>query len=123
MLSSGMPLLEALDSVGEASGDGEVAQRIARARSAVARGTTLTDALAAEGALTPVALQLVGVGEASSSLGPMLVRAGHLVSDRTERQLKTLVTLLEPVMVVLLGVVVAATAAALLQAVYSVRPV
>lgn len=123
MLSNGMPLLAALDVVSSTVGDREIAGRLARARAAVARGLPLTEALTTERALTPVALQLVGVGEASSSLGPMLTRAGQLAATRAQRRLRTLATMIEPVLVIGLGVLVAATAAALLQAVYSVRPV
>lgn len=123
MLTQGMPLLPALDAAAEATGDEEVSRRLARARSAVARGAALTPALAAEEALSPLALQLVGVGEASSRLGPMISRAGDVAAGHAERRLRTLVTILEPALVVTLGAIIAAVAAALLQAVYSVRPV
>lgn len=122
MLGNGLPLLAALDSAKSASGDREMTRRIECARDAVARGKRLTHALAEERALTPLAIQFVGIGEAGSSLGEMLVRAGDLAADRTQRRVRAAVTLLEPLLVIVLGVVVAATAAALLQAVYSVRP-
>jgi type II secretory pathway component PulF len=46
-----------------------------------------------------------------------------MAAERAERALRTTVGLLEPLLVVVLGIIVAATAAALLQAVYSVRPI
>jgi len=122
MLSSGMPLLSALDSASDASGDGEVTARLARARTRVAQGTPLLEALTLERVLTPTALQLVGVGESSGQLGAMLARAGDLAAEQSERGLRTVVGLLEPLLVIALGVLIAGTAAALLQAVYSVRP-
>jgi type II secretory pathway component PulF len=70
-----------------------------------------------------LALQLVGVGESSGRLGPLVSRAGDMAAERAERALRTTVGLLEPLLVVVLGMIVAATAAALLQAVYSVRPI
>lgn len=122
MLSNGMPLLAAMDAASEATGDREISRRLGRARQAVAQGARLAEALTAERALTPLALQLVSVGEAGSTLGAMVTRAGDLAAERTERRLRAAVTMIEPLLVIALGIVVAATAAALLQAVYSVRP-
>ncbi len=122
MLATGMPLLSALDSVGDAAGDAEIARRLRLVRESVARGERLTPSLEREHALVPLALQLVGVGENSGDLGRMVGRAGDLAGERTERSLRTLVSLLEPALVIGLGFLVALTAGALLQAVYSVRP-
>jgi type II secretory pathway component PulF len=122
MLRTGMPLLSALDAARDAAGDTEVAERLARAREAVARGERLTQSLERERALAPIALQLVGVGESSGDLGAMVSRAGDLTSERTARSLRGMVNLLEPALVILMGLLVALTAGALLQAVYSVRP-
>jgi type II secretory pathway component PulF len=88
----------------------------------VVRGSTLTSALDAARSLDRGTLQLVGVGESSGRLGPMVRRAGEVTGERAERTLRTAVALMEPMLVLALGVVVAAVAAALLQAVYSVRP-
>jgi type II secretory pathway component PulF len=123
MLSNGMPLLAALDAAGEATGNLEITRRLERTRQRVGRGAPLTRSLTDERALTPLALQLVGVGESSGRLGPLVSRAGDMAAERAERALRTTVGLLEPLLVVVLGMIVAATAAALLQAVYSVRPI
>jgi type II secretory pathway component PulF len=122
MLSSGMPMLAALDAVREATGDAEVGRRIGLAREAVARGGTLVASLEEREALSPLALQLVGVGEATGELGPLAIRAGDVSADRAQRALRAAVGLLEPALVIGLGVMVALIAASLLQAVYSVRP-
>jgi general secretion pathway protein F len=122
MLERGMPLLAALDAARDAPGDAEVSRRLGIAREAVVRGSTLTSALDAARSLDRGTLQLVGVGESSGRLGPMVRRAGEVTGERAERTLRTAVALMEPMLVLALGVVVAAVAAALLQAVYSVRP-
>lgn len=122
MLLAGMPLLPALDAAREAAGDVAVADRLARARERVTQGAPLTASLAHEGALAPSALQLLAVGESSGRLGEMALRAGDLAAQEAERGLRTLVTLLEPALIVGFGGLVAFVAAALLQAVYSVRP-
>jgi general secretion pathway protein F len=99
-----------------------VASRLARARERVNQGHPLAAALESTGALSPMALQLVAVGEASGELAAMADRAGDIAAQEAERGLKTLVSLMEPALVVFFGSLVAFVAAALLQAVYGLRP-
>lgn len=122
MLRAGMPLLPALEAAREAGGDLAVAERLSRVRERVASGAALTAALEREAALTGAALQLIAVGESSGRLGEMTLRAGELAAQEAERGLKSLVTLLEPALIVTFGGLVAFVAVALLQAVYSIRP-
>lgn len=122
MLRAGMPLLPALDAAREAAGDLAIAERISRSRERVVQGAALAAALERESALSPTALQLVVVGESSGRVAEMALSAGNLAAQEAERGLRTLVTALEPALIVAFGGLVAFTAAALLQAVYSLRP-
>jgi general secretion pathway protein F len=122
MLRAGMPLLPALDAAREAAGDVALASRLTRARERVAQGAPLTVSLEREHALSTSALSLFAVGESSGRLGEMVLKAGDLAAQEAERGLKTLVTVLEPALIVAFGGLVAFVAAALLQAVYSLRP-
>jgi len=122
MLRAGLPLLPALDAARESAGDLAIADRLVRARERVVQGTALAAALEREDALSPSALQLVVVGESSGRVAEMALGAGNLAAQEAERGLRTLVTVLEPALIVAFGGMVAFTAAALLQAVYSLRP-
>jgi general secretion pathway protein F len=122
LLGTGTPALAALEIAREAAGDAAVATRIAAARARVAEGQGLTAALEAVGALTPTALQLAAIGEGSGRLPPLLAKAAELDEGEGERRLKTLVSLLEPALILLFAGLVAFVAAALLQAVYALRP-
>lgn len=122
MLSAGVPVLTALDAALEAAGDAEVASRVSRARRRIEEGQGFTAAVGAEQVVTPAALQVLGVGDAGGRLGPMALRAGDLAAAEAEGRLRVLVSLLEPALVILFGGLVAFTAAALLQAVYTLRP-
>jgi len=122
MLRTGMPLLPALEAAREAAGDLAVGERLARARERVIQGAALAPALEREAAISPSALQLMIVGESSGRVAEMATNAGNLAAQEAERGLRTLVTALEPALVVAFGGLVAFTAAALLQAVYSLRP-
>ncbi len=122
MLRAGLPLLPALDAARESAGDLAIAERLLRARERVVQGTALAAALEREDALSPSALQLVVVGESSGRVAEMALGAANLAAQEAERGLRTLVTALEPALIVAFGGMVAFTAAALLQAVYSLRP-
>lgn len=122
MLETGMPLLAALHAARDAAGDAVTGERIERVRERVARGERLTRSLEAEGAVTSGAVRLVAVGEGSGELATMFGRAADLAERDGERRVRTLVSLLEPGLVVLLGGLVAFVAAALLRAVYAMRP-
>jgi len=123
MLDGGLPLLVAVDSAAEATGDHEIRRRLTRARRGVAEGQPLTEALRGQAVLVPVAIQLAGLGESSGALSVRLTRAADLVALQTKTRLQNSVTMIEPLLVIALGIFVAAIAAALLQAVYSVRPI
>jgi type II secretory pathway component PulF len=73
-------------------------------------------------AITESALQLVSIGEGSGRLPALLAKAAELEEREAERRLRTLVTLLEPALILAFAGLVAFVAAALLQAVYSLRP-
>jgi general secretion pathway protein F len=122
MLRAGMPLLPALGAARDAAGDLAIADRLERSRERVVQGAPLASALEREGALSASALQLIKVGESSGRVADMAWNAGNLAAQEAERGLRTLVTVLEPALIVALGGLVAFTAAALLQAVYSLRP-
>jgi type II secretory pathway component PulF len=122
LLRVGTPALAALDIARLAAGNAGVAARITRARERVAEGAGLSAALTASEALTATALQLAGIGEASGALPDLLERAAYLEETLAERRTKALVSLLEPALILAFAAVVAFVAAALLQALYSLRP-
>ena len=122
MLGAGMPLIPALAASRDAAGNLEVGQRIADASREVSEGSPLAHALSNQGAFVPLALQMVAIGETTGELAGMVTRAGDLAADRAERRLRAATSLLEPLLVMALGLGVALVAAALLQAVYAVRP-
>lgn len=122
LLGSGTPALVALAITQHAVGDAGVADRLARARSRVAEGASLSAALTATSGLTETALELMAIGEGSGRVPTLLAKAADLEEHEAERRLKTLVTYLEPALIMAFAGLVAFVAAALLQAVYSLRP-
>jgi type II secretory pathway component PulF len=122
LLGNGTPALGALAIAEDAAGDAAVADRLRRTRDRVSEGVPLSAALSSTGAITAGSLQLMTIGESSGRLAPLLAKAALLEEREAERRLKTILTFLEPGLILLFAGLVAFVAAALLQAVYSLRP-
>ena len=122
LLDAGVPLRHALGFAAQATGDAAIESRVLAARARVEAGERIARALGEHRAFTPVALRLVHAGEESGHLADMLRHASKLEQARGDRLTRTFVRLLEPVLVLTFAGIVALVAAALLQAVYSVRP-
>lgn len=122
LLESGVPISAALVHAARASGDASLTKRLMAARESIVQGRRPSDALAQEGALTPTAVRLTRAGEETGRLAEMLAHAAALERERSESMVKGAVRLLEPALILVFGGLVALVAAALLQAIYSVRP-
>jgi general secretion pathway protein F len=122
LLDSGVPIAPALLAGARAAGDAAIEARLMEARGKVIAGAPLSSALTATHAVTPTVVRLVRAGEESGRLAEMLSRAAVLEAERARRLVTGAVRLLEPALILVFGGIVAFVAAALLQAVYSVRP-
>lgn len=122
-LASGLPLLPALSLARDACPDAILSERWRRVSSRVIEGGGLGRALASEAVLPPMAQRLVALGESSGQLGAMALRASTLLRDESDQRLETAVRLVEPALILAFGGLIGIVATALLQAVYSIRPV
>jgi general secretion pathway protein F len=122
LLESGVPAAPALAHAARASGDAAIEVRLMDVRRDVIAGRRLSTALDEAGAATPTIVRFVRAGEESGRLAAMLAQGARLERDRAERAVKTMLRLVEPLLVLSFGGMVALVAAALLQAVYAVRP-
>ena len=122
LLESGVPVAAALLHASRASGDAAVEHALLAARERVVHGERVSEAVQEEGALTPTVVRLLRAGEESGRLAQMFVHAATIEQERAEQRVRTAVRLLEPTLILLFGGAVAFVAAALLQAMYAVRP-
>lgn len=122
LLETGVPLRQSMVFAAQASGDAAVEARVRLAAQRVESGESIAASVRDTNAFTPLALRLVQAGEESGRLAPMLRHAARIEQDRSERATKTAVRLLEPLLILVFAGIVALVAAALLQAVYAVRP-
>jgi general secretion pathway protein F len=106
LVGGGVPLLAALNYGASAMSNLVMQAGIQTAIERVREGESLARALGATHIFPPLMLHLVGSGEASGQLEPMLERAAQLETRTLERRLAVLLTLLEPVMILVMGGVV-----------------
>jgi len=103
LVTGGVPLLAALTSCAQAMSNLMMREAIERAIERVREGTSLARALGDTHVFPPLLVHLVASGEASGKLDQMLDRAARLQTQSLERRLAVFLTVLEPVMVLLLG--------------------
>ena len=122
LLEAGVPLTTALSFAARSSGNAELEARLADVRTSVSGGEPLSRALAAFDAATPTTVRLIRAGEESGRLAAMLHHAARIEQQAADRAARMFARLLEPTLLLVFASVVALVAAALLQAIYSVRP-
>jgi general secretion pathway protein F len=121
LLSSGAPLLTALDDTVDCLDDPIAREEVVRIRTRVREGVALNRAVSEGTLFPPLLAQLVAVGEEAGRIGDFLGKAAEMFEERTERDTQRLVSLLEPAMIVFFGTMVAFVALSLLQAIYGVN--
>ena len=106
MFAAGVPLVEALDSVGGASGNAVYAQATEQIQRDVSTGSSLTTSMTATGVFPTMVLQMSAIGEESGSLDHMLGKAAEFYEEEVDEMVKGLSSLMEPFIIVILGVLI-----------------
>ena len=106
MFGAGVPLVEALDSVGGAAGNAVYAQATEQIQKDVSTGSALTMSMQSTGVFPTMVLQMTAIGEESGSLDHMLAKAAEFYEDEVDEMVKGLSSLLEPIIIVILGVMI-----------------
>ena len=106
LISSGVPILEGLDITARTSGNAVVERAIIQTRKAVEAGRSLVDPLKDTGVFPGMVTQMIGVGEQTGAMDAMLQKIADFYEDEVDAAVKDLLTAMEPIMIVVLGVVV-----------------
>lgn len=114
LLANGIPMLSALKISRDSTGNAILAETIDQAAEAVNRGDPLTAPLSASGLFPPAMIDMIAVAEESNTLEKVLVEISNTQEERTGRQIDLLVRMLEPLMLLVMGVMVMFIAIALL---------
>jgi type IV pilus assembly protein PilC len=103
MFAAGVPLVEALDSVGGASGNAIFQEATEQIQRDVSSGSALTTSMQTSGIFPTMVLQMASIGEESGSLDHMLAKAADFYEDEVDETVKALSSLMEPFIIVILG--------------------
>ncbi|MBI3131280.1 MAG: type II secretion system F family protein [Acidobacteria bacterium] len=103
LTSSGVPILEGMDITARTAGNQVLQNAILKAKDAVEQGRNISAPLMETKIFPPMVVQMVGVGEATGALDAMLGKVADFYEDEVDNAVATLTSLLEPVMIAILG--------------------
>jgi type IV pilus assembly protein PilC len=106
LLSSGVPILDALEICAKTSGNKVVQKAIMHARSKISEGFDMAGPLGDTRVFPPMVVQMIGVGEQTGAMDQMLQKIADFYEDETDTAVAGLTSLIEPVMMAFLGIVV-----------------
>jgi type IV pilus assembly protein PilC len=106
LLSSGVPILDGLDITAKTAGNAIVEGAIKQVRGKIERGETIAAPLRASGVFPPMVSQMIGAGESTGALDTMLAKIAEFYEDEVDVAVAGLLTVLEPLLICVLGVIV-----------------
>jgi type IV pilus assembly protein PilC len=107
LIAAGVPMLEAIDITGRTSGNRVVEKAMEDVRDSVKRGGTLTQPMTEVPEAFPVMVtQMIGVGEETGALETMLAKVADFYEEQVEAAVKALTSILEPIMIIVVGGIV-----------------
>ena len=113
VFGAGLTVVQALAHAGLSCGNAAVAQATLEVQADVANGQPLAESLERSGLFTPLVIQMAAIGEASGSLEQMLGRAAEVAEDEVDAAVKGASSLMEPLIITVLGVVLGTVVVAL----------
>jgi len=106
MISSGVPILDALDICSKTAGNKVLEIAIQDARTSISQGKTLAEPLGKNKVFPAMVVQMIGVGEQTGAMDNMLAKIADFYDDEVDTAVGALMSLLEPLIIVFLGVVI-----------------
>jgi type IV pilus assembly protein PilC len=106
LVSSGVPILQALTIVKETAGNVIIANAVNGVHESVKEGETITAPLEGSGVFPPMVVSMVDVGEQTGALPEMLLRIADNYDEEVDNAVSAMTSLLEPIMIIFLAVLV-----------------
>jgi type IV pilus assembly protein PilC len=120
LISSGVPVLRALEITTDTAGNLAVAQVIARARASVKEGEKISDPMQNSSLFPVMVTQMIAIGEETGRLDQMLGKISDFYDSEVDATLKGMASLIEPIMIVCLGVMVGFIAISVITPIYTI---
>jgi type IV pilus assembly protein PilC len=108
LIKSGVPILQALDTVAKTSGNLVIEKAINSARESIREGERMADPLKKTGIFPPMVIQMVAVGEETGNLDVMLSKIADFYDSEVDNAVKGLTSMIEPLIMVFMGIVIGA---------------
>ncbi len=106
LISSGVSILEGLEITARTAGNRVIHDAVMESRSSIAGGETIASPLERSGVFPPMVTSMIAVGEATGGLDEMLTKIADFYDDEVDAAVGALLSLMEPIMIVVLGVIV-----------------
>jgi type IV pilus assembly protein PilC len=106
LIKSGVPILQAMDTIAKTSGNKVVEKAILKARESIREGEKIADPLRASGIFPPMVIQMISVGEETGNLEIMLTKIADFYDQEVDTAVKALTSLIEPVIICVMGLVI-----------------
>ncbi|HKY32523.1 MAG TPA: type II secretion system F family protein [Candidatus Polarisedimenticolia bacterium] len=119
MISSGVPILDALTITGKTAGNMVVQDAIMKTRASIEAGKTISEPLRETEVFPPMVTQMIGVGEQTGALDTMLAKIADFYDQEVDDAVAGLLTLLEPIMISFLGVMIGGIVIAMYMPIFS----
>lgn len=120
MIHAGVPILQALDTVGEASGNIVIERATKDIQEAVRTGQSIAGPLSQHPVFPPMVVQMMAVGEDTGALDTMLEKVADFYDQEVEATTESLTSLIEPIMILLIGGIVGGMIIALYMPIFSI---
>src|SRR2546423_5836370 len=120
LVTSGVPILQALNITRETAGNAAIARAIARVHDSVKEGESIVQPLEASKTFPPMVVSMVDVGEETGKLPEMLLKIAEEYDDEVDNAVAALTSMLEPIMIVFLAVIVGTIVLALFTPLISI---
>ncbi|MCD6412830.1 MAG: type II secretion system F family protein [Elusimicrobia bacterium] len=119
LVKSGVPILQAMETVAKTAGNWAVEEAVLNARESIREGEKIAEPIAAAGIFPPMVNQMIKVGEETGNLDTMLEKIADFYDTEVDMAVKALTSMIEPLIIVFLGVVVGSIVIAMYLPIFS----
>ena len=120
LLNSGVPMMRAIEIVAETAGNEVLTKAIQETKTALREGSRLSPPLVKSGLFPPMVTHMIDIGEETGRMSEMLVKVAEFYEQEVDATVKALTSLIEPILIVFLGVIVGCIVISIMGPMFSI---